>query len=91
MTIHHGYRAVKLFSHGIQPREVVIKGYYLVLPNGDRHWIDKTVNLVAFENLCRKHLTEETGWRYWVDYCHGRDVRGELMWSNLDLTDKFLD
>jgi hypothetical protein len=41
--------------------------------------------------MCDLYLTEATGWRYWVDYCHGLAVDGRPAWSNLDHTDVFLD
>jgi len=65
-------------------------GYYLVTPDGDRRFISHTVNVRALEKLCDRHLSEKTGWDYWIDYLHGIDVNGALAWSNLDQTDRFI-
>lgn len=67
------------------------QGYYLVLPDGARHFIASRVDPRAFGRLCDKHLKESNGWRYWVDYCHGLDVFDRPAWANLDQTDLFLD
>jgi hypothetical protein len=66
-------------------------GFYLVMPTGERHFIATTVSPTAFERACDRHLTSATGWQYWIDRLVGRDVRGDLHWSNLDWTDSFLD
>ena len=92
MTITHGTRKVRLFSTGPKSTHEVIRGYYLVLPSGDRHWIGETTcdAARAIDKTCDKHLSAEDGWRYWVDYCHGYDVKGKLAWANSDQTDTIL-
>ena len=69
-----------------------VRGYYIVLPNGDRHWIGESIydTARAIDKACDKHLRAEDGWQYWVDYCHGYDVKGDLHWSNIDHTDTIL-
>lgn len=93
MTVTHGTRKVKLFSTGLKSVHKVIKGYYLVLPNRDRHWIGESLADAArnINKLCDKCLTAETNWEYWVDYCFGYDVHNNLAWSNLDYSDRILD
>ena len=93
MTITHGSRKVKVFSTGPKMTQEVIRGYYLVLPGGDRHWIGEAINDAAraIDKACDKHLRAEDGWQYWVDYCHGYDVKGDLHWTNVDQTDIILD
>ena len=93
MTINHGTRKVKVFSTGPKMTQEVIRGYYLVLPGGDRHWIGEAVNDAAraIDKACDKHLRAEDGWQYWIDYCHGYDVEGKLAWANMDHTDIILD
>lgn len=73
------------------PHEV-IEGYYIVLPNGDRHWFAKSCIYgdSKLNAICDKYLTKETNWEYWIDYCFGYDVSGNLAWSNIDQTDKFI-
>jgi hypothetical protein len=66
------------------------KGFYLVLPSGARHFISESVNPSALERLCDKHLTEATGWEYWIDYSLGVDVEGNPAWVNLNLSYRFL-
>jgi hypothetical protein len=66
-------------------------GYYLVTPDGERRFVAGRVNPAALDRMCDRYLTEATGWRYWVDYCHGLAVDGRPAWSNLDHTDAFLD
>jgi hypothetical protein len=66
-------------------------GYYLVTPDCERRFISATINLKALERMCDRHLTEKTGWQYWVDYLHGPDVFGNPHWSNWDHSDKFYD
>ncbi len=92
MTITHGTRKVKVFSTGPKINKEVIRGYYLVLPSGDRHWIGETTYDAAraIDKACDKHLSAKDGWRYWVDYCYGYDVKGNLAWSNVDQTDTIL-
>ncbi len=92
MTITHGTRKIKVFSTGPKITQEVIRGYYLVLPSGDRHWLGETTcdAARAIDKVCDKHLRAEDGWQYWVDYCHGYDVKGNLAWSNVDHTDTIL-
>lgn len=66
-------------------------GYYLVTPDHSRRFISARVNPAALEKLCDRHLTEETGWQYWIDYLHGPDIFGNPHWSNVDQTDNFLE
>ena len=92
MTITHGSRKVKVFSTGPKITQEVIRGYYLVLPSGDRHWIGETTYDAAraIDKVCDKHLIAKDGWQYWVDYCYGYDVKGNLAWANVDHTDTIL-
>lgn len=66
-------------------------GYYLVTPDGERRFISATLNPDALNRLCDKHLTEETGWRYWIDRCLGVTVDQRPAWANWDHTDIFYD
>lgn len=92
MTITHGTRKIKVFSTGPKITQEVIRGYYLVLPSGDRHWLGVSAYDAArsIHKACDKHLSAKDGWQYWVDYCHGYDVKGNLAWSNVDHTDTIL-
>ena len=92
MTITHGTHKIRLFSTGPKSTHEVIRGYYLVLPNGDRHWIGESVYDAArvIDQVCDKHLRAEDGYEYWIDYCHGYDVKGNLAWTNVDHTDTIL-
>ena len=69
-----------------------VRGYYLVLPSGDRHWLGEAINDAArvIDQACDKHLRAEDGYEYWIDYCHGYDVKGNLAWVNVDQTDTIL-
>jgi hypothetical protein len=69
-----------------------VRGYYLVLPNRARHWIGESVYDAArdLEKVCTKYLSDEIGWDYWIDYCHGYDVKGNLHWANVDQSDIIL-
>lgn len=91
--ITHCTKTNKVFSTGKNPKVQVIRGYYLVLPNGDRHWLgdDKYTASKALTKACDKYLTEATDWHYWIDYCYGLDVYGSLAWCNLDQSDVLLD
>ncbi len=93
MTITHGTRKIKVFSTGPKITQEVIRGYYLVLPGGDRHWLGEALNNAAraIDRACDKHLRAEDGYEYWIDYCHGYDVKGNLHWANVDQTDIILD
>lgn len=92
MTITHGTKTSKVFSTGKNPKIEVIRGYYLVLPSGDRHWIGETIHEAArvIEKACDKYLSAKDGYEYWVDFCCGYDVKGNLAWSNVDHTDTIL-
>ena len=92
MTITHGTRKIKVFSTGPKINQEVIRGYYLVLPSGDRHWLGETTHEAAraIEKACDKHLSAKDGWQYWIDYCHGYDVEGKLHWVNVDQSDIIL-
>lgn len=91
--ITHGTKTNKLFSTGKNPKVTVIKGYYLVLPNSDRHWLggDKYTAAKALEKACDKYLSDKTGYNYWVDWCYGYDVHHALAWDNMDHSDVLLD
>ena len=41
-----------------------VRGYYLVLPNGDRHWLGEAINDAArvIDQVCDKHLRAEDGY-----------------------------
>ena len=90
MTITHG-KPGKYITTGAHNNKSVI-GYYLVLPNMDRHWIGGTIYDAAraIEKACDKYLSDNDGWQYWVDYCHGYDVGGNLAWANVDQSDIIL-
>ena len=92
MTITHGTKTSKVFSTGKNPKIEVIRGYYLVLPNQDRHWMGETKHsaAMALDKMCDKYLTEATGWEYWIDWCMGYDVKGNLAWANVDQSDIIL-
>ena len=89
MTITHGkpgkYITSKHNSKGV-------RGYYLVLHNGDRHWLGEVINDAAraIDQACDKYLSDKGGWQYWVDYCYGYDVKGNLAWANADQSDIIL-
>lgn len=87
--ITHGTKTSKVFSTGKNPKIEVIRGYYLVLPNKDRHWMGETKHSAAMvlDKMCNKYLTADTGWEYWVDWCLGYDVHGNLAWANMDQSD----
>ena len=93
MTITHGSRKVKVFSTGPKSTQEVIRGYYLVLPNGDRHWLGETINDAAraIDKACSQHLSAKDGYEYWVDYCHRYDVYNKFAWATVDQTDVILD
>ena len=92
MTIIHGTRKVRVFSTGPKSNQEVIRGYYLVLPSGDRHWIGETIHEAAMviNKACDKYLSAKDGYEYWVDFCHGYDVKNDLAWVNIDQTDAIL-
>jgi hypothetical protein len=69
----------------------MIPGFYLVTPDGARHFIAPRVNPAALDRACDRHLTAATGWRYWVDRYHGLDIQDRPHWANWDHTDLFLD
>ena len=89
MTINHGKPGEYITgTHNTK----TIKGYYLVLPNGDRHWMGETIHEAArtIDKACDKYLNDKDGWQYWVDYCYGYDVKGNLAWANADQSDSIL-
>ena len=92
MTIAHGTRKIKIFSTGPKSTHEVIRGYYLVLPSGDRHWLGETIHEAArvIEKACDKYLSAKNDHEYWVDFCYGYNVKGNLAWSNVDHTDTIL-
>ena len=92
MAITHGTRKIKIFSTGPKSTHEVIRGYYLVLPSGDRHWLGETIHeaAMAIEKACDKYLSATNGYEYWVDYCYGYDVKCNLAWSNADHADAIL-
>lgn len=65
------------------------RGYYLVLPDGSRHFIAPEADEWALNRVCKVHLSDAKGWDYWVDFSHGPDVNGSPAWSNIDQTDRF--
>lgn len=89
MTITHGTKTSKVFSTGKNPKIEVIRGYYLVLPNRDRYWIGESIHDAArdLEKVCTKYLSDVIGWDYWIDWCMGYDVHGNLAWTNIDQSD----
>ena len=86
MTITHGKQGKYITS---AHNNTGVRGYYLVLSNRDRHWLGESVYDAArvIEKACDKYLSEKDGWQYWVDYCHGYDVKGNLAWANVDKSD----
>lgn len=88
--IKFGKKRVKLSSQITQTREVV-RGYYLVLPNGDRIWFGETLHAAAknFGNVCDKYLDDSGD--FWIDYCSGYDVDNNLAWTNIDQSDRLYD
>ena len=87
MTITHGKPGKYIVTR--VNNNAGIRGYYIVLPNMDRYWIGESVYDAAknLEKVCDKYLSNETGWDYWIDCCHGYDVRGNLHWANRDFSD----
>ena len=68
----------------------VHRGYYLVrASDGHRFYIGSEPSEAALQRSCSAHLSEETGWDYWVDRSLGLDVSGRVAWINLDLTADF--
>lgn len=69
-----------------------VRGYYLVLSNGDRHWLGEAINDAAraMDKACDKYLSSKDGYEYWVDFCYGYDVKNNLAWANVDQTDAIL-
>jgi hypothetical protein len=90
MTITHGKpgKCITTSTHN----NTGVRGYYLVLSNRARHWIGESVYDAArdLEKVCTKYLSDEIGWDYWIDYCHGYDVKGNLAWANADQSDIIL-
>lgn len=67
------------------------RGYYLVRQSdGQRTFISNGANEAELEKVCKKVLSNETGWDYWIDYSLGLDVDGKPAWINIDQTDAFL-
>ena len=90
MTITHGKPGKYITS---KHNNKGVRGYYLALPNGDRHWLGEAINDAAraIDQACDKHLSDKNGWQYWVDYCYGYDVKNNLAWANIDQTDSLLN
>ena len=90
MTITHGKpgKYITTSTHN----NTGVRGYYIVLPNSDRHWLGEAINDAAraIDQACDKYLSDKGGWQYWVDYCHGYDVKGDLAWANADQSDIIL-
>lgn len=91
--ITHGIKTGKVFRTGKNPKIEVIRGYYLVLPNADRHWLgeNKYTAAKALGKACDKYLSDAIGWDYWIDFCYGLDVHKCLAWENMDCSDVLLD
>lgn len=67
------------------------RGYYLVRQSDNsRHFISAGVNVKALERVADNVLSEKVGFDYWIDYCHGYDIRGVIAWENIDCTDAFI-
>ena len=65
--------------------------YYLVRDSDrQRFFISRQVDQQALEQVCKRHLSDQTGWNYWIDLSLGLDVRGNVAWVNLDQTDRFI-
>lgn len=89
--VYAGVRTVRR-SKSIRSKVEVVRGYYFVLPNDERHWFGETFDkaMNAFEETAGRLLTDEA-YSYWIDYCFGHDVYGKLAWQDLDLSDRFMD
>lgn len=89
--ITHGIKAER-YTREIRAEVEVVRGYYLVLPNGDAHWLGTRFDEARrnLEAVSSRYLNEKNGYHYWIDYCFGYDVDGRLAWQNLDLVDDFL-
>lgn len=67
-------------------------GYWLVRDyDRARYFISKHISEPALNRVCNRVLSDKTGWGYWVDRCLGRDIKGNVAWTNLDWSDQFLD
>ena len=71
------------------------KGYYIVYKQdgtAKRKWLGETRRsaAIALDNIGEDVLNEGNGYNYWVDYCLGKDVHGNVGWSNLDFTNSLL-
>ena len=86
MTITHGAPGKYITS---AHNKTGVRGYYIVLPNKDRHWLGESVYDAArdLEKVCNKCLSDEIGWDYWIDFCIGYDVKSNLHWANRDFSD----
>lgn len=67
------------------------KGFYLVRSSDhQRFFISDHVDTFSLEKVAAAHLSEKTGWDYWIDKSLGMDVLGNVAWANLDFTDHFI-
>lgn len=62
-------------------------GYYLRCQNTDKtnHWLGESLD-EARANLDRvadRFLAESFGWRYDIEYSHGRVVNSSIPWANV--------
>lgn len=65
------------------------RGYWLVKTSDkSKHYISETVDIGALERVADKALTD-TDYEYTIAYCLGLDVKGAVVWSNNDHTNKF--
>ena len=66
------------------------RGYWLVKTSDkSRHYISEAVDIDALERVAARVLTD-TDYGYTIGYCLGFDVKGAVVWSNTDHTNKFL-
>lgn len=65
-------------------------GFYMVLESGDMHFISSGVSVYCLESVANKYLNEQNNWKYWIAYCYGFDVKGNIAWANCDQSDRFI-
>lgn len=69
-------------------------GYYIVLEPenspSERFFISAFPNVPTFEKLCSKVLSDAFKGDWWVARSFGFDINGDIAWSELDCTEKFV-
>jgi len=88
--IYHGTR-YGLFGLGSR---TIIRGYYIVLPNGDRRYLSLNpfwpVIQGPLNKMKNKYCQKEMQHLCWVDWCDGQDENGDLIWFGRVETEKLL-